>query len=476
MISHYLTVVLSIVTITFQLAGIYFAIQAVMISRTPQAAIGWGLALVVFPYLGIPLFLIFGESRFSGYTLAGAGQNKELDEALEQTRSALKPFQATLPDRYYDAELLAVNLRGLPATRGNSTKLLVDGDQTFNAIFEAIDTAKDYVVVQFFIVHDDNLGRRLKDKLLAAKRRGARCWLLFDSVGSHGIPESFLQELLSGGVAVQSFITNRQIGRHFQMNFRNHRKLVIVDGRVAFLGGLNAGDEYMGLGPLGAWRDTHIQIEGPAVQALQLSFLEDWQYTTGHVPQLPLEPKVAGDRTVLPFASGPAEPWNIAPAVYCEIIHDVRKRLWIASPYFVPDPALRTALAHAALRGVDVRIILPQKADHILPWLSSFTFYPAMRLAGVKIWRYQPGFMHQKVLLADDDFSIVGSINLDYRSFMLNFELAAAVRDPAFAKDIEAMFEADFARSKPEDLWKFEKGSFWFRLKCRLSALMSPEQ
>ncbi len=476
MLSDLLTIVISVVTVTFQIAGIYFAFQAVMISRTPQASIGWSLALIVFPYLAIPLFLIFGESRFSGYILAGSGESKDLDHALERTRKALEPFSARLPDRYYDAELLAVNLRGLPATRGNTTRLLIDGEETFGAIFQAIDSATDYVVVQFFIVHDDNLGRQLKDKLLAAKRRGARCWLLYDSVGSRGIPESFLQELLSGGVAVQSFITNRQIGRHFQMNFRNHRKLVIVDGRIAFLGGLNAGDEYMGLGPLGAWRDTHIQIEGPAVQAAQLSFLEDWRYTTGRVPELPVEPRVAGDKAVMPFASGPAEPWNITPAVYCEIIHDVRKRLWIASPYFVPDPALRTAIAHAALRGVDVRIILPQKADHILPWLSSFTFYPSMRQAGVKIYRYQPGFMHQKVLLADDDFSIVGSVNLDYRSFLLNFELAAAVRDEGFAREVEAMFEADFARSALEDLGKFENGGFWFRLKCRLAALMSPEQ
>jgi len=162
--------------------------------------------------------------------------------------------------------------------------------------------------------------------------------------------------------------------------------------------------------------------------------------------------------------------------VYLEIIHDVRERLWIASPYFVTDPATRTALAHAALRGVDVRIILPANADHLLPWLSSFTYYPQMQSAGVRIWRYETGFMHQKVLLADNDMAIVGSINLDFRSFMLNFELAAAIEDRDFAKDVEAMFERDFARSKEENLAKFNEGGFLFRFKCRLAALMSPEQ
>ena len=276
---------------------------------------------------------------------------------------------------------------------------------------------------------------------------------------------------------VRAFVTNRQIGRRFQMNFRNHRKVVIVDGKKGFLGGLNVGDEYMGKGPLGAWRDTHMMIAGPAVLALQVSFLEDWYYADHTVPVLPIQPVEAGSEEALVFASGPAERWGVTSAVYCEIIHDVRKRLWIASPYFVPDPMLRGALAHAALRGVDVRIILPQGIDHLMPWLSSYTYYPQMRAAGVKIWRYQPGFMHQKVLLADDDLAIVGSVNLDYRSFMLNFELATAVRSPGFAREVEEMFEADFVRSLPEDLEaKFEKAGFFFRLKCRLAALMSPEQ
>jgi cardiolipin synthase len=179
---------------------------------------------------------------------------------------------------------------------------------------------------------------------------------------------------------------------------------------------------------------------------------------------------------VFPIASGPAESWSICPAVYLSIINSATRRLWIASPYFVPGSPLFFAICHAAIRGVDVRIILPQMADHLLPWLSSFTYYPKLREAGVKLWRYQPGFMHQKVLLADDDIAIVGSINVDYRSFMLNFELSAAVQDKNFADQLETMFLADFDRSAPEDLRKFEDGDLFFRLKCRAAALMSPEQ
>jgi cardiolipin synthase len=249
-----------------------------------------------------------------------------------------------------------------------------------------------------------------------------------------------------------------------------------VDGRVVFIGGLNAGDEYLGLGPLGYWRDTHMRVEGPAATAMMISFLEDWNYAAGEVPDLPDHAVTAGKQRVMPFASSPAQAWPMAAAVYLEVIHDVRKRLWIASPYFVPDPATRVALAHAALRGVDVRILLPGKPDHILPWLTSFTLYQQMRDAGVRIWRMKEGFMHQKVLLADSDLAVVGSVNLDYRSFMINFELAALVEDTTFASEVEAMLNRDFANSREEDLSLYEKAGFLFRLKCRLASLMSPEQ
>ena len=476
MFTQILVTLLVLVAVMIHAAGIYLAIQAVMISRTPQAAIGWGFALVICPYVAIPLFLIFGESRFSGYTLAGQDRHEELDAGLRQAQRALTPFRTSFPGKYSDAEHLGVSLRGLPPTKGNACRLLIDGKETFRTIFQAIEGARGYVIVQFYIVHDDALGRELRERLLEASRRGIRCWFLYDNVGSKGLTDAYFGELRDAGVSVQAFATNRQFGRQFQINFRNHRKLVVVDGRVAFFGGLNAGDEYLGFGGLGSWRDTHLQLEGPAIMALQVSFLEDWYYASKQVPDIPFEPHVAGDQTVLPFASGPSESWNATAAVYTDIIHDVRERLWIASPYFVPDPMLRMAIGHASLRGVDVRIILPQKPDHLLPWLSSYTFYPLMREAGVKIWRYQRGFMHQKVLLADDDLAIVGSANLDFRSFMLNFELSAVVQDAAFAKSVEKMLEKDFARSEAENLQKFEKGTYLFRLKCRLAALMSPEQ
>ncbi|MFA7344670.1 MAG: cardiolipin synthase [Terrimicrobiaceae bacterium] len=472
-----LTYLYGLLTAVVEIAGLLLALRAILMARTPQSAIGWAISLVVMPVIAIPLFLVFGESRFSGYVRAGTGKSQVLDEALKATVRHLDGYHAEVRGLCADGSKVARNICKLPPTGGNRVRLLIDGGQSFDEMFQAIDSAKESVWVQFFIIHDDVLGRELSARLLAAAARGVECLVMYDQVGSKKLPWSWCEKLVRGGVKVQPFVTNRQYGRHFQINFRNHRKLLVADGATAFVGGLNAGDEYMGRSEkFGPWRDTHLRIEGPSVAGFQVSFLEDWNYATKSLPTFRLRASPAGGAVVFPVPSGPAEDWSACAAVYLSVIQDAKRRLWLASPYFVPSSPLFYAICHAALRGVDVRIILPQMADHLLPWLSSFTYYPKLLAAGVKVWRYQPGFMHQKVLLADGDFAIVGSINLDYRSFMLNFELSAAVQDRAFALDVENMFLADFDRSRPEDLRTFEEGSLLFRLKCRAAALMSPEQ
>jgi cardiolipin synthase len=435
-------------TLLVEIVGILLAMRAILIARTPPSAIAWAVALVILPVVAIPLFLVFGESRFAGYQLATTASSGPLREALQAIIRHLDGYKTSFQGIFNEPGRMAENLSRLPATGCNHVRLLIDGTETFDAIFQAIDVATESVWLQIFIIHDDRLGRTLAEKLVSAARRGVQCKVLYDQVGSKNLSKSWVKNLRDNGVAVEAFVTNRQFGRNFQINFRNHRKLVITDARVAFLGGLNVGDEYMGWDRrFGPWRDTHLRIEGPAVAGLQMSFLEDWNYTTGEIAPLRLPSpshEHGGKASIFPIASGPAENWSICPAVYLSTIHCATRRLWIASPYFVPASPLFQAICHAAIRGVDVRLILPKMADHILPWLSSFTYYQKLREAGVKVWRYQPGFMHQKVLLADDDLAITGSINLDYRSFMLNFELSAAIQDKKFAADVEAMFLAGF--------------------------------
>jgi len=247
---------------------------------------------------------------------------------------------------------------------------------------------------------------------------------------------------------------------------------------VALTGGLNVGDEYMGRDPeFGPWRDTHLKVMGPVVQALQLSFLEDWHWATSEVMPLNWVPVVQERNQsagVLP--TGPADPMETCTFALLQAINSAKRRLWMASPYFVLDSTVMMAVQLAALRGVDVRIMIPKKSDHWLPHLTSFSYYEELYRTGVKLFRYAEGFMHQKVLLADDDFAVVGSINLDYRSFRLNFELGVAVFDRWFAEEVEAMLNADFEKCEEEDLTLFKHQSLWFRAKVRFARLMAPIQ
>ena len=284
-----------VLTAVVEVAGILLALRAVLMARTPQSAIGWAISLVIMPVVAIPLFLVFGESRFSGYSRAGTGKSAGLDEALKATVRHLDGYHAEVRGLCADGSKVARNISGLPPTNGNRVRLLVDGQQTFEAIFDAIACAKEAVWVQFFIIHDDVLGRELAERLLAAAARGVECLVMYDQVGSKKLPASWCEKLVQGGVKIQPFVTNRQYGRHFQINFRNHRKLLVVDGSVAFVGGLNAGDEYMGRSKkFGPWRDTHLRIEGPSVAGFQITFLEDWNYATKAVPNYRLRSTPSG--------------------------------------------------------------------------------------------------------------------------------------------------------------------------------------
>jgi len=458
--------------------GVLNAIHALLKVRTPQAALGWALALVTVPYFAIPLYWIFGRTKFIGYRCTMTGETGPLHTAAEAAAAGVEPFAT---DSSTTDETLArwrKILNTLPATRGNHIELLVDGDATFDAIFAAIDSARDYLLVQFFIVHDDVLGMKFQARLIDRARAGVKVYFLYDEVGCHALPRKWLRDLRESGARVVGFKTTRGWGNRFQLNFRNHRKLVIADGREALTGGLNVGDEYMGRSKrYGPWRDTHARVRGPAVQAAQLAFVEDWHYSTGEVPPLCWTPTPAdADQRALVLATGPADETERCSLGFIRAVNSATSRLWISSPYFVPDATVLTSLQLAALRGVEVRVLLPSRADHILPMLSSFSYYDSLAAAGIELWRYQPGFLHQKALLVDDRLAAVGSINVDYRSFHLNFELVVMVLDHQFCAETEAMMQADFARSVRVDLAAYHDRPWWFKTAVRLARLLSPVQ
>lgn len=463
--------------ILLHVLGFMHVIHAVMHVRTSQGTIAWVVTLVTFPYVAIPLYWLLGRTRFSGYVRARRQDDNRMSELAHEMHDRLAIQEVEIPrdDAFARA---ARYLGGLPFTRGNSLELLIDGEETFRAIFEAIRGAKQYVCVNFYIVKNDRIGKRFQELLIEKAREGIKVWLLFDELGSHKLPRRYLREMRRAGVHCVSFGTNRTWISRLQLNFRNHRKIVVIDGEMGFIGGINVGDEYLGRDQrFGKWRDTHLKLRGPTVEALQLVFLQDWFWATDEMLDLTWEKEVEdADQIAAIIPTGPADELDSWQLLVAEAANSSRDRLWIASPYFVPDEGVMTALQTAAIRGVDVRIMIPQRADHLLVWLSAFTYYEQAIPIGVKIFRYQAGFLHQKVMLIDKRLAAVGSANLDNRSFRLNFEIMAFSSDAKFLREVTEMLETDFSNCVEEKVGDFTGKPFYFRVGARLARLFAPVQ
>ena len=461
------------------LAGALTSVHAIMAVRTAQGAIAWAVSLNTLPYVAVPAYWIFGRSKFNGYvTTRRKGLTHVQPVANQFVTNLLQRHLIALPDR--DGPLLVERLAKLPFTSGNDAEILVNGDATFKSIFDGITRATNYALVQFYIIHDDGVGRELKARLLERARAGVRCCLLYDEIGGR-LPAAYVRELTDAGVLVLPFNTTKGKSNRFQLNFRNHRKIVVVDGHEAWVGGLNMGDEYKGLDPkIGFWRDTHVRVAGPVVQCVQVAFLEDWHWASGELLSGlnwdPLPAPSGKSRAVLCLPSGPADPLETCTLFFLHAINQARKRVWIASPYFVPDEQFISALQLAALRGVDVRILVPDKSDNPLAQLSAWSYLEDVEKTGIKVFRYTKGFMHHKIMLVDDEYCTVGTANFDNRSFRLNFEVTMAFADPDFAGQVATMFEQDFAQSRPMRGDELDQRNFWYRFAVRAARLTAPVQ
>jgi cardiolipin synthase len=469
----------TIITVVFPLVeflGIIAAIHAVMNARTSQGAIAWGISLVTFPWLALILYAIFGRNKFRGYVLLRSSKDITIQHVIDKCRAEAVE-KKLIREESSTSDMALTRLADSPITRFNKSQLLVDGVETFRAIFEGIEYAKEYILIQFYIIKDDELGRKLKARLIRKARENVKVYFLYDEIGSYKLPGVYMQEMQDEGIVTSAFHTTKGKANHFQLNFRNHRKIVIVDGKSAYVGGHNVGDEYVSKHPkFGAWRDTHVKVEGPVVKLVQYCFIQDWYWATTHIPDLSWELQQAenGCEDALIVASGPADSLETCSLMFVQAIHMAKERIWIASPYFVPDGQVLSALKLAALRGVDVRILIPEKPDHRTVYLASFSYYENTLPIGIKLYRYTDGFMHQKVFLVDSNCAAVGTANLDNRSFRLNFELTLLNFDSFFIKKVEDMLYNDFSCSRSVELTDYTQRSFFFKLAVRSAGLLSP--
>ncbi|WP_245893151.1 cardiolipin synthase [Devosia naphthalenivorans] len=457
----------------FYLLALICAVREIMNSRTSQGSIAWLISLALLPFPTTLLYFVFGWKAFDDYATdrirngRAARPLKAKDLALiDRETSHLWPVQ--------------VKVSEVPFLNGNEVEILVDGRATFDSIFEGIAKAKHYLLVQFYIVRDDALGKELAERLIERANAGVKVYLLYDDVGSTGMPKRYRTQLRDAGVKVAGFNQRHKFLRVYgptRINYRNHRKIVVVDGEQAWVGGHNVGVEYLGEDPkFGRWRDTHVRISGPATLACALLFREDWEWATGEV--LPANPPetvpTPGDQSVLVMGSGPADRLEECAIAFTDIIGRARERLWIVSPYFVPDTDIRTALFAAKLRGVDVRIMLPDEPDHKMVWLASIAHADSMVEHGVDVYRFVDGFLHQKVVLMDDQIATIGSVNFDNRSFGLNFEITLWFTDRTTIDGVEAMLLEDFEMCRQVDRDEVRNRALPMRFLTQAARLLSP--
>ncbi len=499
-----LTEIIAVTVVLLHILGIAFALESVTKVRTAQGAIAWVISLLTFPYVAVPCYLVFGRNKFDGYLYQREKIDLEVRDLVEKTSGTVA--QHIIPysiERAFYSSLY--KLAGMPATRGNQVQLLINGEKTFDSIAAGLEGAEKYILFQFYVIRDDALGQRLGKIMMNRARAGVTVKVLYDEIGSRRFQHTSLcRDMMAAGIEVNAFDTTqrakrkrrknreRQVKlirwvvklwrkwnprRRFQLNFRNHRKIIVVDGMLAWIGGHNVGDEYLGLDKkIGHWRDTHTRLAGPAVLGAEIVFATDWLWATNKSLTIDWESisGARGDSEVLIFPSDPATQFEETGLMYHQLIVDARKRIWIASPYFVPDRSIIAALQLAALRGVDVRVIIPDQPDGPIVGMANWSYTKELLPAGVKVYRYQGGFMHQKVLLMDDSTAGVGTANFDNRSFRLNFEITLLVADVDFATQVSDMLETDMQHSRKVTMEEIEKKPYWFSLAMGVARLMSP--
>ncbi len=420
--------------------------------RSPVATLAWILALVALPYVGFVVFFFLGPRRIRRKRLRHK-RARGVVAATTPGAADLKTTTAPVDPREVQLVTLATRAGEPPVDRCEEVTILHDAASTYDAIERAIRSAQHHVHVAYYILDPGKAGTRLRDALVERAKAGVQVRVLVDHVGSSALKRSWVAPLVAAGGRFAHFNAVSFARLRSRIDFRNHRKIVVVDGRVGFTGGINIADEYLEAGVAGVvpWRDTHVMLAGDVVRWLQLTFLEDWHYATGYTPRgseyFP-SPTGRGDHRVQIVASGPDRELEPIQKMYFAAITLASERVWVTTPYFIPDDAILTALTTAALRGVDVRVLVPKKSDSYVVTAAARSYYDALLACGVRVYEYEPTMIHAKTVIVDDVLSAVGTANMDNRSFRLNFEVTAILYGEKHARELAAQFKADLRASR----------------------------
>ena len=457
--STYIVVGLSI----YLLVITYIVFSLLRENRDPEITVAWVLSLTLMPLVGLVLYLNFGRNfrKVKIFSRKGLTDLVRIEEISQNQIEDLGSITSNESDYLLKSNIIKLLLNNSKAilTAKNEVKILQNGEATFSAILKELSDAKHHIHMEYYIYEDDGIGNTIKDLLIEKAQQGLEVRLIIDAIGSWGLSKRFLRELKQNGVKLAVFMPVRFPLVANKINYRNHRKIIVIDGKTGFVGGLNIADRYIhGTPELGVWRDTHLKVQGDAVYSLQAVFITDWYFTSKKYLRgqqyFPVH-SIENELLVQITSSGPDSDWSNIMQAYFTAITTAEKHIYISTPYFLPNESILTALKTAALSGVDVKLILPGNSDVRSTWYGSISYVEELLRAGVDVYIYQKGFNHGKIMMVDGVFTSIGTANMDGRSFNKNFEVNALIYNRNVADEMRESFMQDIADSDKIHLQEF---------------------
>ena len=473
----------NLVSVLYLITVVFVAFLIILENRNPEKTISWILVLILLPFIGIVIYLFFGQEyrKTKMYSRKGLKDLEKLRNLTMEQLDNLPLHSVQFSDKLYSKKrlmnLLLSNSNAI-LTNDNEVQILRNGEETFPEIFRTIEQARHHIHLEYYIIEDDKIGNYLRELLIRKAQEGIEVRLIFDDVGSWELKKKFIRSMSDAGVKVDCFMKVRFPMLTSRVNYRNHRKILVVDDEIAFVGGLNFADRYLdGVPGIGPWRDTHLKVIGGGATALQIIFMADWYFVSKEI--------LKGDEYFRPFesgngklvqmtASGPDSDWESIGQAYFAAIASATEYVYISTPYLMPTADIVTALKTSALGGIDVRIIVPGLSDAITPKWGTNSYIEELLEAGVKVYFYRAGFTHSKVIITDGVFSSVGTANLDFRSLETNFEVNAMIYDEQIAGILAAQFLEDQEKSEMIILEEWQKRPRINKIKESFSRILSP--
>lgn len=467
--------------LVFSVIGMAISVVIFLENRQPSKTITWLVVMAFNPVIGTIFYMLFGQSYRKKKLFAAKAERDELALFEYQERSTSSPSSFVNEGEHrLLLSRLSQRLGRTPVSVHTDTQVLTNGEETFSRLIEELQNAKHHIHIQYYIFRNDELGNTILNLLKNKAKAGVEVRFLYDAVGCWDFTDTFIDELQLSGIQAVSFLPVVFPLFSNKVNFRNHRKIVVIDGEVGFVGGLNIGDEYLGKDPYyGFWRDTHLWVKGEAVRSLQFIFLQDWFHMTeerlSDPPYFPADlPQYEGSGAVQMVAGGPDHQWEVIKHLFFSMIVSAKRSIWIASPYFIPDEDILGALKVACLSGIDVRLLVPSKPDKRIVFYASRSYFPELLEAGMQIYTYQKGFMHSKVIIVDGELASIGTSNMDMRSFHLNFEVNCFLYNTPSVRKLATDYEDDLRNTEQIDPEAFAKRPLRQRIAESLARLASP--